>query len=77
MTLGMGLALHAHGNRECLLRDGVSLSYASLARRADALLHAMQAYDVRRVLVQSDDPAEVIRAIDACAYWYRATTRPK
>lgn len=67
MIPGPGLSLHAYGDRECFVRDGRGSSYAAVAARSDALLQTMQAHNVRRALVQSDDPAEVIRAIDACA----------
>lgn len=67
MNSDKGLGLHAHRERECLARDGVTLSYAALAARSDALLEQMHEHGVRRALIQSDDPADVIRALDACA----------
>jgi acyl-coenzyme A synthetase/AMP-(fatty) acid ligase len=66
MTHRMGLGLHAHGGRPCLLRDGVSTSYAELASLSDTLVDHMRSRAIQRAIVQSDDPVDVIRALDAC-----------
>ena len=76
MTHKMGLGLGAHADRLCLVRDGASTSYGELARFSDALVDHMRSHAVQRALVQSDDPVDVIRALDAVRNKPRASRVP-
>jgi len=66
MTTRQELNLHIRGDAPCLERDGAALNYTELLDRSSALLESMRSHRIQRALVRSDDPADVLRALDAC-----------
>jgi acyl-coenzyme A synthetase/AMP-(fatty) acid ligase len=48
------------------LRGAVRVTRGELKRRADELIADLEARGVRHALVRSDDPIDILRAIDAC-----------
>lgn len=67
MITQAGLGLDANDERTLSVRDGVFVSRGELRRRADTLLDVLRRRNVRRALICSDDPAHLLRAIDACS----------
>ena len=65
MKPGPGLELEA-GDVAPLVASGSSIvTRGELRRRADALLDLISSRGVQRVMVRSDDPAQILRAVDA------------
>jgi acyl-coenzyme A synthetase/AMP-(fatty) acid ligase len=66
MTHGAGLELEDGDAGLLVMRGATQVSRGELKRRADALLAELEARGTTRVLVRSDDPVDILRAIDAC-----------
>lgn len=63
----MDLSLDLDGDSVLAAQGASSFSRADLRAKSDALVGLFRASGVRRALVCSDNPADIIRAIDACA----------
>lgn len=82
MSDATGLGFDRGDDTVALLADGTHTTRGQLRELSDGLLERMQGDGVKRVLVQSDDPADVLRAIDACsrgnaALWIAHTSLPQ
>ena len=64
MTQGLGL--NETDDTPIVARGARLVSRGDLKRRADALLRQLRARKVSRALVCSDNPVDILRAIDAC-----------
>lgn len=64
MTQGLGLA--ALDETPIVARGAELVTRGDLKQRADALLDRLRAQNVARAIVCSDDPVDLLRAIDAC-----------
>lgn len=63
----MDLALDRHDDTALVARDDDVVSRAGLRARSDALVNALKESAARSAIVRSDDPVDILRAIDACA----------
>lgn len=77
-----GLGFEPGDDRVALIEDGRRTTRGELRARADDLLERMTSSGAKRVLVQSDDPADVLRALDACSrgaasLWISHTSLPR
>ncbi len=66
MTLRSGLELVDGDPAPLVARGSTRVSRGDLKARADALLALIESRGVRRILVRSDDPVHILRAVDAC-----------
>ena len=66
MSAGVGLDLESAPGLALVASGGPELTRGDVRRRADDLVAAMAARGVTRAMVRSDDPLDVLRAIDAC-----------
>lgn len=76
-----GLELDPGDEKEAVLKGASRVSRGELRRRADELLERMRERRAERVLVQSDDPVQILRAVDAVSraggdLWIAHTTLP-
>ncbi len=66
MTAGVGLELE-HGDGAPIVATGAALvTRDQLRGYADALLAELRSRNIERALVLSDDPLDILRAVDAC-----------
>lgn len=67
MTSAPGLPLEAGDGAALVARGAAVVSREELRRRSDELAERLRQEGIGRVMVVSDDPVDVLRAIDACA----------
>ena len=67
MTENVGLDLDIAPTLALVASGGKELTRGDVRRRADDLVAAMAAKGVTRAMVRSDDPLDVLHAIDACS----------
>ncbi|OYW88735.1 MAG: hypothetical protein B7Z22_01755 [Hyphomonas sp. 32-62-5] len=66
MTGPVGLALQPGDETPIIEYGSGFVSRGALRARADALVALLRSRGIRRALVSSDDPAHILRAMDAC-----------
>jgi acyl-coenzyme A synthetase/AMP-(fatty) acid ligase len=64
--IGQGLELEDGDAGLLAIQGGRRITRGELKRRADALAAELKSRGVARALVQSDDPVDILRAIDGC-----------
>jgi acyl-CoA synthetase (AMP-forming)/AMP-acid ligase II len=81
MTESMGLGLDANDSTPLIGAPDVTLTRGQLKARADELAGRLQAEGLARIMMRSDDPADILRAMDAASQasvdlWVAHTTLP-